>query len=85
MKKKRINITIDEELHTLASMHAGDVHHTNFSQLITKLLLEDMQRRIAPLHPTPLPTMADFIRARAALQATPNDPSPHGPRTKSRP
>lgn len=41
---KPVNITIEAELHEKAKAHAQKVHYTDFSGLVTKLLVEDIRR-----------------------------------------
>jgi hypothetical protein len=41
----RINFTLDPDLHAKAKIHARKVHFTDFSGLITKLLVEDIRRQ----------------------------------------
>jgi hypothetical protein len=44
MKKKlRVNITIDHELHRKAIFQAENVHYTDFSGLVTQLLVADLR------------------------------------------
>jgi hypothetical protein len=45
----RVNITIDRELHAKAKLHAKNIHYTDFSGLVSKLLVDDLR----PRHPTP--------------------------------
>lgn len=40
--QKRINISLDPELHKLAKSHARKNHATDFSGLVTKLLVADI-------------------------------------------
>lgn len=40
---RRVNITIDEHLHEKAKAHAKDVHFTDFSGMITKLIVDDLR------------------------------------------
>ncbi len=83
MKLRRINITLDGELHDLSVAHAREVHRTNFSQLVTKLLVEELKRPASPIT-LPLPTLADFIRAKANLEPPAHDSRPTNSRSKSR-
>lgn len=43
MKKHRVNISIDRDLHDAASAHAMRAHHTDFSGLVVKLLIADLR------------------------------------------
>jgi hypothetical protein len=42
LSKKRTNITIDPQLYDTAADHARTVHGTDFSGLVTKLLVADL-------------------------------------------
>ena len=52
--KHRVNITIDRDLHGQATAHARVIHHTDFSGLVTQLLVEDI-RTHAPVAPLAKP------------------------------
>lgn len=65
-KKKRINITIDAELHELAAAQARSSHYTDFSGLITKLLRDDMRQ------PTPEPLPRSWRGRTTLTQETPS-------------
>ena len=43
MISKRINVSINPQLHRLAVLHARKVHYTDLSGLITKLLVADLR------------------------------------------
>ena len=43
MKTKRVNLSISDELHSKAVVHADKCHATDFSGLVTKLILDDMR------------------------------------------
>jgi len=40
----RVNITIDKSLHAAAKLHAVEAHYTDFSGLVTKLIVADMKQ-----------------------------------------
>jgi hypothetical protein len=44
---KRVNITLTNELHTKAVVHAASAHATDFSGLVAKLLLADLRSTTA--------------------------------------
>jgi hypothetical protein len=53
MASKRFNISMEEELHARAVIHAKEQHFTGFSELVTKLILEDIRQTLPlpPIHP----------------------------------
>jgi hypothetical protein len=42
-KKMRVNMSIDPELHRRVLFHAKNVHYTDFSGLVTKLLVAELR------------------------------------------
>jgi hypothetical protein len=42
--QKRINLSIDPQLHEDAKVHAKETHFTDFSGLVTKLIVADIAR-----------------------------------------
>lgn len=42
MTRVRTNIGIDKKLHAIAAKHAREVHKTDFSGLVTKLIIADL-------------------------------------------
>ena len=61
----RVNITIDRELHQKAKLHAKNIHYTDFSGLVSKLLVEDLR----PRSPTP-DSPRETPESDAALEAS---------------
>jgi hypothetical protein len=51
MKTHRVNITIAAPLHARAKIHAAEVHFTDFSGLVTKLIVADLEvdRKATPV------------------------------------
>jgi hypothetical protein len=47
MAYKRINLTLTEELHKIATAHALNAHATDFSGLVAKLILQDLRSTTA--------------------------------------
>lgn len=69
-QKKRTTITIDPDLHEQALQRAKKVHHTDFSGLITKLLVDDIHHgpKLEPMPGSPMSNPAGEKADAAASQ-----------------
>lgn len=69
--RKQFAVYMDVALHTEAAEHARREHRTNFSGLVTKLLVDEFNRHRAANRSNTelpqLPTLADYLAAKETL------------------